>query len=126
MSKFWLRIKIWSKMTIIAAVIVYVILFTYFNAQQSVDFWYWFHHQPHTNLLLLALCAFFAGIIVTLLVRTTYRTLRQVQDAQHRGRVQRLDKEMADMRTKAAMLRSKPEGGAAPSPVIAPPDEEST
>ena len=122
MNTLWLRIKIWSKMTLVAAVFVYVILFTYNNAKEQVKFWYWFSRQPQTNLLLLVLCAFIAGVIATFLVRTTYRTIRQVQETQHRNRISRLDREMTDMRTKAAMLRAKPDVAVDPTQTTS--DEE--
>lgn len=107
MSNLWLRFKIWAKVTLVAAVFVYVVLFTYFNASEKVKFWYWFHRQPETTLLLLVVCAFLAGIVTSFLVRTTFRTIRQVHDLQDRTRTQRLDREVADMKAKAAMLQTK-------------------
>lgn len=108
MGNLWLKIKIWTKIILVAAVFLYVILFTYYNASEHVHLWYWFHHQPQTTALLLVLCAFLAGVVASFLVRTTFRTIRQVQEVQSRSRVQRLDREMADMRAKAAMLQTRP------------------
>jgi hypothetical protein len=59
---------------------------------------------------MLALCSFLAGVVGTLLVRTTFATIRQVNELKERQRAQRLDRAVADMQAKAAMLRSKPEG----------------
>ena len=56
---------------------------------------------------MLVLCAFLAGIVGVILVRTTYRTLRQVRDLKDRTRAQRIDRDMADIRAKAAMLQTK-------------------
>lgn len=117
MGNFWLKFKIWTKFAVVAAGFIYVILFVYFNASQTVHFWYWFRHQPQTNLLLLVFCSFLAGVIASFLARTTFRTIRQVRDMRTRGRMQRLDREMADMRSKAAMLQTKPPTG----PESAPP-----
>lgn len=108
MSNLWLRIKIWFKVTLVVAVFVYVVCFTYENASEAVRFWYWHNHQPETNLLLLVLCAFGAGILASLLIRTTYRTMRQINDLQHRSRVNRMDRQIADIHSKAAMLQTKP------------------
>ncbi|HXE51550.1 MAG TPA: hypothetical protein VN541_00960 [Tepidisphaeraceae bacterium] len=116
MSNFWLKVKIWTKMLLLAAVFVYIILFTYKNAQQRVQFWYWFNHRPDTTLLLLVVCAFFAGAIGALLLRASFRTIRQVQDLQERTRAQRLDREVADMKTKAAMLQTRPAQASTPPP----------
>jgi uncharacterized integral membrane protein len=107
MSNLWLRIKIWTKIVLVAIVLLYVLLFTYKNAQHKVEFWYWFHHDEPINLLLLVLCAFLAGVIGDILVRATFRTVRQVQDLKERTRVQRMDRDMADIRAKAAMLQTK-------------------
>lgn len=110
MSNLWLRIKIWFKVALVAALVIYVILFVYFNASQEVQFWYWPRHQPTTTLLLLVLCSFLAGVVATLLVRTTLLTVRQISDLQQRARVQRMDRQIADIHTKAAMLQTKPPG----------------
>jgi uncharacterized integral membrane protein len=108
MGNLWLRIKIWFKVTLVAALFVYVVLFTYYNASEKAHFWYWFRHQPETTLLLLVLSSFVAGIIASMLVRTTFRTVRQIQELQQRARTERLGREVADMQTKAAMLQTKP------------------
>jgi len=132
MGNLWLRIRIWSKVTLVALLFLYVILFTFFNAQEKVRFWYWFRHQPQTNLLVLVLCTFLAGVIGALLVRTTFRTIHQVRDLKARNRSQRLDREIADIRTKAAMLqtRSTPPPGSAdagePPKPAAPADEKAS
>src|SRR5579864_5762512 len=98
MGNFWLRMWIWVKVLIAVLLVLYVILFVYNNAQEPVRFWYWFHHQPQTNLLLLVVCTFAAGIVGAVIVRTTFRTVRQVQDLQERNRAQRLDSDMADLK----------------------------
>ena len=113
MGNLWLKVKIWAKVLLLAAVLLYVMVFIYNNAKEPVTFWYWYHRQPQTTVLMLALCSFLAGVIGTLLVRTTYATVKQIGELQHRQRAQRLDRAVADMQAKAAMLRSKPEGGGA-------------
>jgi len=112
MGNVWLKIKIWARVLLLLAVVLYLIVFTYKNAEEHVKLWYWYNRQPTTNVLMLALCSFLAGIIGTLLVKTTYTTVRQISELQHRQRAQRLDRAVADMQAKAAMLRSKPELGA--------------
>jgi uncharacterized membrane protein YciS (DUF1049 family) len=110
MSNLWLRIKIWFKVALVAAVFLYIILFTGKNASKEVQFWYWFNHQPETNLLFLVLCAFVAGVVVSFLVRTTLLTVRQISELQQRARAQRMDRQIADIHSKAAMLQTKPPG----------------
>jgi len=108
MNNLFLRIKIWFKVTLVAALFVYVVLFTYYNASEKAHFWYWFRHQPETTLLVLVLVSFIAGIIASMLIRTTFRTVRQIQEMQQRSRTDRLGREIEDIKTKAAMLQTKP------------------
>lgn len=111
MGNFWLKVRIWIKVALLALVLLYVLFFVYKNAKEPVKLWYWYNRQPQTTVLMLALCSFLAGVVGTLLVRTTYSTIRQVNELKDRQRAQRLDRAVADMHAKAAMLRSKPEGG---------------
>jgi uncharacterized integral membrane protein len=121
MGNLWLKIRIWTKVIVVTAVVLYVILFTYNNAQERVNLWYWFGHTPQTNLLLAVLCSFVAGVLGTILARTTIRTINQVQELKDRARNQKMDRDMADLRAKAAMLQTKQPP--APVPVPAPEPE---
>jgi uncharacterized integral membrane protein len=119
MGHLWLKVWIWIKVLVACLLVLYVILFVYNNAQEKVQFWYWFHHQPQTNLLLLVLCSFVAGIVGAVLVSTAFRTVRQVTDLKARNRAQRLDRDVADLRNKASMLQTKspPPDKPTPSPI---------
>ena len=108
MGNLWLKIKIWFKVTAVALLVIYVIAFTAKNSSKSVEFWYWYNHTLDTTLLVLALCAFLAGVIGTLLFRTMLRTLHQVQELKERSRSQKIDRQIADIHSKAAMLQTKP------------------
>jgi uncharacterized integral membrane protein len=127
MANLWLKIRIWTKVVVISAMVIYVILFTYNNAQERVRLWYWFNHSPETNLLLAVLCSFVAGVVGTILARTTLRTVRQVQDLQDRARSQKMDRDMAEIRAKAAMLQTKAAqvASAAPMEAAEPPPKAS-
>jgi uncharacterized integral membrane protein len=119
MGHLWLKIRIWLKVLIAFLLVLYVILFVYNNAQEKVQFWYWFHRQPQTNLLLLVLCTFVAGIVGAILATIGFRTVRQVSDLKTRTRAQRMDRDLADLRSKAAMLQTKspPPDKPPPSPI---------
>jgi hypothetical protein len=103
----WLRIKVWTKLTIVLAIVAYVGLFVYQNSNHKVTMWYWFGREPESSVLILVLCAFLLGVVATILFRTTFKTVRQLRHLAERTRAQRLEREVADMRTKAAMLRSR-------------------
>jgi uncharacterized integral membrane protein len=117
MNDLWLKIKAWTKGIVAILILLYVILFTYNNSGESVKFWWWFNHTHPTSVFLLAACAFLAGIIFTLLVRTLWGTWRQVRGIRTRSKTDRIERDLADMKAKAAMLQTKPPGnGPKPEP----------
>jgi uncharacterized integral membrane protein len=109
----WLKIKIWTKTIVVGALVLYALLFILNNSGQSVKFWYWFRREYETSMLVLILITFLAGVIGTLLVRTTLSTIRQIREARARARTDRLEREVADMKVKAAMLKTKSAPGSA-------------
>jgi uncharacterized integral membrane protein len=112
----WLKIKIWTKGIVFAAIAVYVLLFLYNNSSRApVKFWYWFGHEPETSPLLLAFLAFVGGAIVAILLRTTFTTLRQIREMRAQNRLERLEREHAEMKAKAAMLQTRTAPTSTPS-----------
>ena len=108
MGGLWLRIKVWTKVALFALLTVYVLAFIFKNIGPRVDLWVWFFTPPiNLSVLLLALVSFLIGVLGTVLSRTTYKTIRQLRDLREKTRAQRLEREVADMRSKAAMLRSR-------------------
>jgi uncharacterized integral membrane protein len=104
----WLKIKVWTKVTLFALVFLYILIFLVMNGDRSVEFWYFYNRKPELPVLVLVLCAFLAGVLITILLRTTFTTLKQIRDLKSRGRAERLQREVEAMKTKAAMLRTKP------------------
>jgi len=113
LGNLWLKIKVWTKVGIVFALFVYAVVFVYQNSSRTVTPWFWFGREPNTSVLILVLCAFLLGVIGTILFRTTFKTLRQIRNLKERTRAERLEREVADMRTKAAMLRSRAPAGSA-------------
>jgi hypothetical protein len=105
MGNVWLKIKIWTKGLLFAAVSIYALLFLYNNSGQEVTFWYWFGRNPKTTSLVMMGVTLLAGVVGTILVRTTFTTIRQIRDLRQRTRLERLEREQADMKAKAAMLQ---------------------
>jgi uncharacterized integral membrane protein len=105
MGNLWLKIKVWTKAIIGLIVVLYALFFAYNNSDQTTV-WLW--HSPTQSKLLLLAIAFFAGVICTILVRTTIRTLRQIRDLKNRSRTDRIERELADMKQKASRLQTKP------------------
>ena len=117
MGNLWLKIKVWTKVVVFALLFLYIILFVVNNSVRSVKFWFWIHQEADTTVLVLVLWAFVTGVVGTILVRTTFKTLRQFRDMQERGRTDKMHRELQDMKAKAGMLRARPDaapGEAAP------------
>jgi uncharacterized integral membrane protein len=110
----WLKIKVWTKVVLFAVVFLYALIFFYMNGDKTAEFWYWPKHEPKWPVLFLVLGSFFTGVIVTILLRTTFKTIRQIRELQSRTRADRLSREVEAMKTKAAMLRTR-DGAAADS-----------
>ena len=108
MSDVWLKVKAWTKGIIFALLAIYVILFAYNNSGDSILFWWWFDHSHRMSAFFLALVSFVAGGLCAFLISTTWRTLRQIRDVQAGRRLDKLERQQADVRTKAAMLHTAP------------------
>jgi len=113
MGNVWLKIKIWSKISFVALVLIYLLIFVAKNSTETVKFWFWINRAPaETSVLLFALYAVLTGVVFTVLVSTSVRTFRQVRELRGKSRTDRLERDIAEMRTKAGMLRPKPASGA--------------
>ncbi len=108
MAKLWLRIWISIKVGIVLLLLIYVGCFVSLNNKHDTELWIWYGTIVQSSTLQLAFFSFLAGVIATVLVQTSFKTLRQIRDMQDRSRNQRLQRQTDDARTKAAMLRAKP------------------
>jgi hypothetical protein len=106
MGNVWLKIKIWTKSLLLGALLIYVILFFLENSGQPVKFWYWYNSEHPSSMLVMMLLAFFAGVISTILIRTTIKTIRQIRELRQRGRLEKIEREHAEMKAKAAKLQT--------------------
>jgi uncharacterized integral membrane protein len=114
MNGLWLKVKVWLKVAGFAFLFIYLLVFFVQNTDNQAKFWYWYNREPETGTLYLVLLSFFAGVIATILVRTTFKTIRQIREVRQRSRTDRLEREVADMKSKAGRLRTK--NGPATSP----------
>src|SRR4051794_13260306 len=123
MGEMWLKIWVWIKGIVFALLALYAILFAYNNSGES-RLWWWFNHTWQSSTLVLMGISFIAGMITVVLAGTTLRTMRQIKDLRTRSRTDRLEREMADMKSKAGMLQTKP-GTATAAPIpSSPPDQK--
>ena len=116
MGDFWFKLKVWAKTTLFAVIVVYALIFIYNNSGEEVHFWWWFGHDTVHDKLAFGFASFLGGIILTILVRTTYTTMYQVRDLQSRSRQQRIEKDLQDMKDKAARLQTRAATPSTPIP----------
>jgi uncharacterized integral membrane protein len=110
MNDIWLSIKAWTQRILLALLVIYCGLYIYNNSGTTVVLWWWFKHEHATTVFLLTAGAFVAGVVFTILAGTALRTLKQIREMRHRGRQERLERDIEDMKTKAAMLQTRPGG----------------
>ena len=83
MGNLWLKVKVWTKVIVFALVLIYVTLFVINNSEREAKLWFWFGsngNEVQTTILKLVLVTFLLGVLVTVLVRTTFRTIRQFRE----------------------------------------------
>jgi len=128
MGNLWLKIKIWTKVTVFVLLTLAALVFLIQNVNKPVTLWLW--NDIETTLLKVLLCTALISVIFTILLGTTFRTIRQIRELRARNRSVALEREVADMKAKAAMLKTKPIASAtgatsAPEPAsladVAPP-----
>ena len=107
MNTTWLKIKMWTKAIVFGAIAVYAIVFVLVNRRTQVALDFVFHKYEGSMLLVLLLTGVFS-VFGWWLIRTVFKTLRQLRDVKDRARLERLEREHADMKAKAAMLQTRP------------------
>jgi len=109
MGNLWLKIKVWTKISVAAIIVLYLLIFILKNGDRKAEFWFWFgqNGQYSGSLLSLVAFSFLIGGLVAMLATTTFRTVKQVRELRNRTRSAKLEHEVADMRAKAAMLQTK-------------------
>ena len=126
MGNLWLKIRVWTKITFVTAIALYILLFIYNNSGEDVKFWWWFKHTQTSSVFVLSTVAFVAGGLFAFLARTTFTTVRQIGDLRSRTRMMKLERDLADQQRKASKLqtRSSIATATAPSPSPAIPIDE--
>src|SRR4051812_28420624 len=103
----WLKIKVWTKIVLAAALVLYALLFIYNNSGKQVDFWWWFGKPTQASVFTLSFLAFVSGVVGAILVRTTWKTYAQIRELQRRSRTMRVERDLAEMKSKAGMLKQR-------------------
>ena len=107
-SSLLLKVRIWTKIVLLVLLLVYLLLFVVKNGGQYIDLWL----APWTvveqiNIFVALIVAFLLGSLLTLLLKTILNTVTQIRRSRARGREQRLEREIGDMKTKTAQMQSR-------------------
>jgi uncharacterized integral membrane protein len=108
MGNLWLKIKIWTKIVIFVVLLIAVLVFLVQNINKPVTIWLW--NDIQTTLLKVLAVTVLISVIFTILIGTTFRSVRQIKELRARNRSRRLEEDLADMKTKAAMLQTRSAG----------------
>ena len=104
----WLKIKVWTKVALFTLLFLYFVIFIAKNSERQVKPWFWFGREPDTSVLILVLCAFLCGVIGTILIRTTFTTLRQLRELKGRTYAERRERELKELKHLEAMRQKPP------------------
>jgi hypothetical protein len=127
MTNLWLKIRIWTKVVVFGAVGLYALAFVVSNwdvhvERVTIPLIKAYYNVPLLTVLLMTALL---SVVGTWLLGTIVRTVRQLKEMRTRGRTAKLEKEMAQMKAKAGMLKTKePEPAATAKPTAVDDDEE--
>lgn len=103
-----LKIRIWLKVILLALLVLYAIVFVWLNSGEYIDLWLFPTVTiEQLNVFVALVGAFLLGALLTVLVRTILTTVRQIRQSRERGRTQKLEREIADMRVKSNQLQQR-------------------
>jgi hypothetical protein len=105
----WEKIKLWTRISVFSALALYLLLVVAVNWELRVKgtLQLVFIKFDEPRVLLVLLVTAFVSIFGWWLTRTVYKAVRQLQGVRERSRTAKLEKDMAEMKAKAAMLQKK-------------------
>jgi|KBSSwiStaDraftv2_1062776.scaffolds.fasta_scaffold1484699_1 uncharacterized integral membrane protein len=121
MGNLWLKIRVWTKVTIVTLIALYILLFIYNNSGEDVKFWWWFKHTQTSSVFVLSIVAFLAGALFAILARTTFTTIRQIGELRSRTRMMKLERDLSEQQRKASKLQTRSSVGTASSASVSAP-----
>jgi|SRR5271156_4420167 len=116
MNGFWQKFLAIVKFVVLGVLLIHVIMFIILNMSAVVDtqlnLIYKRYDRP--NFLLVMLLTSVLSIFGWWLFRITLKTFRQINESNARARTSKLEREMAEIKSKAAMLQTQPTSGTIP------------
>lgn len=124
MQTFWQKLWFYTRMVITALIAINVILFIILNfgtrVEGDINFNFFTKFERPRLLLVLFITAF-VSILGWWLFWTIFRTIKQIRSGVERGRVERLTREVEDMKLKAARLQTKAPAAIPSTEIDSPP-----
>ncbi len=91
MSNLWMKIRIWTKAVLFVLGVTYALMFIVKNDDQVVDLWFLPFSKPSKlSLLILMAIIFGLGVVMTLLIGTARRTIKQIRDVRQKTAAEKL------------------------------------
>ena len=117
----WEKIKLWTRVALFGALALYLLVVVAVNwelrVNSTLQLVFIKFEQPRVLLVLLVTAV--VSVFGWWLARVVFKALRQLQSARERSRTAKLEKEMAEMKAKAAMLQKREAAaGAVGFPVV--------
>ena len=112
MNNTWLKIKVWTKVIVFAAIAIIVIMMLSLNWNTTIpqiDFLFVKYTNPRLLLVLFLTSVF--SIFGWWIFKTIFKTVRQFREVSRRTQLERIEREHSEMLAKAAKLQTKPEVG---------------
>jgi len=123
MQTFWQKLWFYTRLLMIAAVSICVLLFLIFNfratVRPGVDLIFKEYNEP--SLLFVLFMTSFVSILAWWLFWTIFRTIKQVRTGRDKAKVERLSREVEEMKVKAARLQVKASSLTPSNEIDAPP-----
>lgn len=123
MQTIWQKLWFYIRVTLIGAVTICVLLFLIFNfratVRPSVDLIFTKYEEP--ALLLVLFLTAFVSILAWWLFWTVFRTIHQIRTGRDKAKVDRLSREVEEMKVKASRLQMKSAAVTPSSEIDAPP-----
>ena len=118
MNGFWQKFLAAVKSVVLGLLVIHLILFVVLNISAVVDtrlsLIYKSFDRP--NFLLVMLLTSILSIFGWWLFRTSLKTLRQMNESKSHSRTLKLERDMAEIKSKAAMLQTNPTATGIPHP----------
>src|SRR2546423_9448341 len=109
----WMKIKVWTRFILIGALVLYLIGFVLLNRHavidKDLDFVFKTYERPNALLVLLLTAIF--SIFGWWLIRTVFKTVRQLREVRRRGDLQRVEREKPRIVGQGARAEERPVGG---------------